>query len=232
MMSINSDNKQTHTVSSFLELVNTPFQGSVNAMCWSRELGGDFAEIANKLKQRDDIAVIDEEELLSLSLSEKGIVARDIVLNDLQLLRDYGAAPTLNLLKCYERDVENPGFPTDVYSWHVDRSPIPTSTFLCTYYGASSDIVPNSQAEKKILVPEIRRELRKLFSGNDDEFDVFLTENFYDLHYQAKANENIVNLGIGHLWRLAVDHPESKVPPCIHRAPKEKEGESRLMLIC
>lgn len=231
-MSINSDNKQTHTVSSFLELVNTPFQGSVNAMCWSRVLDGDFAEIANKLKQRDDIAVIDEEELLSLSLSEKGIVARDIVLNDLQLLRDYGAAPTLNLLKCYERDVENPGFPTDVYSWHVDRSPIPTSTFLCTYYGASSDIVPNSQAEKKILVPEIRRELRNLFSGNDDEFDVFLTENFYDLHYQAKANANIVNLGIGHLWRLAVDHPESKVPPCIHRAPKEKVGESRLMLIC
>lgn len=201
-------------------------------MCWSRELVGDFAEIAQKLKQFEDITLIDEEELMALSLSDKGILARDIILNDLQLLRDYGAAPTLNLLKCYERDEENPVFPTDVYSFHVDRSPIATDTFLCTYYGAVSDIVPNNQAVKKILVPELRKILRNLFSGTDNDFDSFLIENFYDLHYQALPNANIVNLGIGNLWRLAVDHPESKVLPCIHRAPKEKEGESRLLLIC
>ena len=201
-------------------------------MCWSRELVGDFAEIAQKLKQFEDITVIDEEELMALSLSDKGILARDIILNDLQLLRDYGAAPTLNLLKCYERDKENPVFPTDVYSFHIDRSPIATDTFLCTYYGAVSDIVPNNQAVKKILVPELRKILRNLFSGTDNDFDSFLIENFYDLHYQALPNANIVNLGIGNLWRLAVDHPESKVLPCIHRAPKEKEGESRLLLIC
>jgi len=201
-------------------------------MCWSRVLVGDFAEIAQKLKQFEDINVIDEEELMALSLSDKGILARDIILNDLQLLRDYGAAPTLNLLKCYERDKENPVFPTDVYSFHVDRSPIATDTFLCTYYGAVSDIVPNNQAVKKILVPELRKILRNLFSGTDNDFDSFLIENFYDLHYQALPNANIVNLGIGNLWRLAVDHPESKVLPCIHRAPKEKEGESRLLLIC
>lgn len=230
-LSMNS-NTQFHTVSSFHDLVNAPFHGMINAMCWSRELVGDFAEIAQKLTQRDDITVIDEEELFALTLSESGIVARDIILNDFQLLREYEADPTLNLLKCYERDEENPVFPTDVYSFHVDRSPIATDTFLCTYYGASSDIVPNSQAVKKILVPEFRMELRKLFSGTDDDFDSFLTENFYDLHYQAMPNANIVNLGVGHLWRLAVDHPESKVLPCIHRAPKEKEGESRLLLIC
>jgi hypothetical protein len=204
----------------------------INALCWSRVLVGNFAEIAQKLKQFEDITVIDEEELMALSLSDNGILARDIILNDLQLLRDYGAAPTLNLLKCYERDEENPVFPTDVYSFHVDRSPIATDTFLCTYYGASSDIVPNNQAVKKILVPELRKNLRNLFSGTDDDFDSFLTENFYDLHYQALPNANIVNLGVGNLWRLAVDHPESKVLPCIHRAPKEKEGESRLLLIC
>jgi hypothetical protein len=31
---------------------------------------------------------------------------------------------------------------------------------------------------------------------------------------------------------LAVDHPESQVPPCIHRAPKEKSGQNRLLMIC
>lgn len=232
MPASSSVSTQFHSVSSFHDLVHSPFHGMINAMCWSRELVGDFAEIAQKLTQRDDITVIDEEELFALTLSESGIVARDIILNDFQLLREYGADPTLNLLKCYERDEENPVFPTDVYSFHVDRSPIATDTFLCTYYGASSDIVPNSQAVKKILVPEFRMELRKLFSGADDDFDSFLTENFYDLHYQAMPNANIVNLGVGHLWRLAVDHPESKVLPCIHRAPKEKEGESRLLLIC
>ena len=41
-----------------------------------------------------------------------------------------------------------------------------------------------------------------------------------------------VRLGLGHLWRLAVDHPQQKVLPCIHRAPLEKEGEYRLLLIC
>jgi len=57
-------------------------------------------------------------------------------------------------------------------------------------------------------------------------------EHFFDLHYQAKPNTQPTNLGIGHLWRLAVDHPESQVLPCVHRAPKEKKGESRLLLIC
>ena len=48
--------------------------------------------------------------------------------------------------------------PTDVYSYHVDRSPIATDTFLCTYHGAASDIIANDQAEQKILIPEIRNQ--------------------------------------------------------------------------
>ena len=114
----------------------------------------------------------------------------------------------------------------------MDRSPIATDTFLCTYYGASSEIVPNAEATQKVLVPEIRHELKKLYDGPDEGFESFLSEYFFDLHYQAQPNANIISLGVGHLWRLAVDHPGSEVLPCLHRAPKEKTGESRLLLIC
>jgi hypothetical protein len=178
------------------------------------------------------MVVISEEELLALELSEQGKLALTILLNDLKLLRDHGASPILNLIQNYERDADYPFFPTDVYSFHVDRSPIPTDTFLCTYYGQSSEIVPNAQAEQKLLVPAIRRELRKLYTGKEEGFEAFLSEHFFDLHYQAKPNAPLISLGLGNMWRLAVDHPESKVLPCVHRAPIEKNGEPRLLLIC
>ena len=82
------------------------------------------------------------------------------------------------------------------------------------------------------MVPEIREGLRKIFDGSAEDFDSFLVEHFFDLHYRAKTNAVPINLGVGQLWRLAVDHPESTVLPCIHRAPKEKDGELRLLLIC
>ena len=51
-------------------------------------------------------------------------------------------------------------------------------------------------------------------------------------HYQPKPDAQPINLGIGHIWRLAVDHPTQKVLPCVHRAPVENDGEYRLLLIC
>ena len=114
----------------------------------------------------------------------------------------------------------------------MDRSPVPTDTFLCTYYGESSELLPNSQGEQKVLVPEIRDELKKIYRGAEDEFESFLSEHFFDLHYRAKPTANPISAGLGHLWRLAVDHPESKVLPCVHRAPMEKSGEYRLLMIC
>ena len=150
----------------------------------------------------------------------------------LKKLKAHGASPIINVIKHYDRDDSYPFFPTDVYSFHVDRSPIPTDTFLCTYYSESSEILPNSQGIKKVLIPEIRDELKKLYGGTDEGFESFLSEHFFDLHYQAKPNARAVNLGLGHLWRLAVDHPASQVPPCIHRAPKEKSGQNRLLMIC
>ena len=223
---------QVHYVTNFQELISTPFKGVINAMCWTRELIGDFSEIVDKVKLNGNITVLEQEELCELQLSEQGRLAREILLNDLKALTTHGASPILNVINCYDQDDTYPFFPTDVYSFHVDRSPIPTDTFLCTYYGESSEILPNSQGKKKILIPEIRDELKKLYHGVDEGFESFLGEHFFDLHYQAEPNARLISLGPGHLWRLAVDHPESRVPPCLHRAPKEKPGQNRLLLIC
>lgn len=227
-----SDNQQIEIVSTFSELVQTDFKGEKNALCWYRNLEGDFEELVSKLQLKENITEVDLQDLLALQLSEKGTIARAIILNDLQLLADFGASPVLNLIRCYERDEEFDFISTDVYSYHVDRSPIATDTFLCTYHGAASAIITNEQAEQKILIPEIRAKLAVLHNGPSEEFEDFLTENYFDLHYQAKPDAVPIHLGVGHLWRLAVDHPQQQVLPCIHRAPVEKDGEYRLLLIC
>lgn len=220
----------TSLVFNFRDLTSTPFRDEMNAICWERELTGNFEEIVNALPFDGTIKEVSREELLALSLSEQGQHAREIILTDLSLLEEHGASPVLNLIKSYERD--DFFFSTDVYSYHVDRSPIPTSTFLCTYYGASSDILPNDQAEQKITIPAIRNQLKAYHDGADEAFDDFLKEHFFDLHYQEKAGAQPINLGNGHLWRLAVDHPESPCLPCVHRAPQETDGKTRLLLIC
>ena len=232
MNNIFSNNSQIGVVSTFADLVHTNFKEKMNALCWYRNLEGNFSEIVAQLRLEENITEVSAKDLLALQLSEKGNIAREIILNDLQLLTDFGASPSLNLLKCYERDDEFDFISTDVYSFHVDRSPIATDTYLCTYHGAASDIVSNVQAEQKILIPEIRAKLKELHDGTEEEFEDFLKENYFDLHYQLHQNAEPVNLGLGHLWRLAVDHPKQEVLPCIHRAPVEDEGEYRLLLIC
>ena len=232
MSNIFSDNGQIGVVPSFSDLVHTNFKGEMNALCWYRNLDGDFNEIVTKLSLKENITEVFPEDLIALQLSEKGNTAREVILNDLKLLADFGASPSLNLLKCYERDDEFDFISTDVYSFHVDRSPIATDTFLCTYFGAASDIVSNSKAEQKILIPEIRAKLKELHDGPEEEFEDFLKENYFDLHYKLHPNAEPINLGLGHLWRLAVDHPKQEVLPCIHRAPIENDGEYRLLLIC
>ena len=232
MIYLSHEENQIHTVTSFEDLISTPFHGEINAIGYTRELIGDFSEIVKKVQLNGNMAELDLEKLRELQLSAQGELARKILLNDLKVLKAHGASPVLNLIKCYERDDAYPFFPTDVYSFHVDRSPVPIDTFLCTYHGEASEIVPNSKAKQKVLIPEIRDELRKLYDGVEEGFDSFLSEYFFDLHYRAEPKARLISLGIGHVWRLAVDHPQSAVLPCLHRAPKEKAGETRLMMIC
>lgn len=227
-----SSNKHIREVSSFIDLVTTSFLGEINALCWKRSLKGDFSEIVEKFHFTGNMIEIDEEDLMELDLSPQGQLAREVLLQDMRLLTEFGASPSLNIINHYESDNDNPYFSTDVYSFHVDRSPIPVDTFLCTYFGAASDIVPNAQATQKILIPEIRQELRQQFQGSDTAFEEFLEENFLDLHYQVHPSAQITNLGLGNLCRLTTDHPDLQVPPCIHRAPKEIKGQKRLLLIC
>lgn len=224
-------NHQVGLVNTFSELVHTPFQGTVNAICWHRNLEGDFKEIVSQLILKEDITEVSAEDLNALHLTPDGEIARKIILNDLKSLSELGALPSLNLLKCYERDHEFSFISTDVYSFHVDRSPVGSDTFLCTYYGASSDIIANDQVTQKIMIPEIREKLKQLHDGPDEDFDSFLKDHFFDLHYQPQPGATVTNLGTGHLWRLAVDYPGQKVLPCVHRAPAEND-EYRLLLIC
>jgi len=232
MSNLPGTTSQTLHVTTFQDLVSAPFENGINAIGWIRTLSGDFSGIVERLKGNEGITLVDEHDLLQLQLNERGQLAREILLDDLRLLKAFGASPSLNIIRRYERDDSFPFFPVDVYSFHVDRAPVPTDTFLCTYYGAASEILPNEHAEQKILIPEIRQELKKLYDGPDDHFTSFLGDHFFDLHYRAKAKATPISLGLGHLWRLAVDHPECKVPPCIHRAPQEQPGQYRLLMIC
>lgn len=239
MMDSSNAANQIRYVTNFQEFISTPFHGEINAICWTRNLTGDFSEILDKVELNGNMATLDPIELSKLPLSEQGNLARDILLNDLQMLDAHRLSPILNIIKCYERDDSYPFFPTDVYSFHVDRSTVPADTFLCTYYGEPSDILPNSQARQKVLIPEIRDELKKLYHGPacrkgrpEEGFDSFLIEHFFDLHYLPASEAKPVSLGTGHFWRLAIDHPGSQVLPCIHRAPEEKNGQNRLLMIC
>lgn len=232
MHSISKYHDQVKTFTQFDQFTNTPFSGKKNAFCLERHLVGDFEEIVKKLKLKEDITEISLTDLFELNLSVEGNLAREIIVTDIKLLNEIGASPTLNLINCYYEDDILDFISTDVYSFHVDASPVSTDTYLCTYYGASSDILPNEMAIQKIMIPEIREKLKELHDPLEMDFETFLKSYHFDLHYSPISKESKpINLEIGNLWRLAVKHPEQLVEPCIHRAPKEQK-QLRLLLIC
>lgn len=220
-------------VQSFDELASTPFGDGINALCWPRELSGDFGEIVEKLGVTEGITVLDAARLNALPLSAAGRIAIDILLDDERRLSELGRSPVLNCIQAYPRE-EDPGVvPIDVYSFHADSAPVEADTWLCTYYGAASEGLRNDEALRRVDVPETRAALLKQFGGTEgDEFREHLNENCFDLHYTPAPQARPFSFGLGNLWRIAVDYPDSPVPPCIHRAPEDLPGQPpRLLLI-
>lgn len=123
--------------------------------------------------------------------------------------------------------------PTDVYSFHADSATVEADTYLCSYHQSASEGLRNDEARRRVDIPETRAELLQLFGGVDDgDFLEYLAENCFDLHYAPTPEARPFSFGLGNLWRIAVDYPDSPVPPCVHRAPETRPGQSpRLLLI-
>jgi hypothetical protein len=234
LFSLPSDYPRIKRVSSFQELVATPFADGVNALCWERTLLGNFGEVVQLLGVSEGVTPIDEARLQELPVSAAGRVAIEVLLEDQRLLREHGAAPVLNCFLSYPREEEPVVVSTDVYSFHADSAPVEADTFLCTYHGAPSEGLRNEDAQRRVDHPETRAKLLELFGGEEGaEFRDFLAENCYDLHYAPAPLAQPFSFGLGHLWRIATDWPGSPVPPCIHRAPENLPGQpARLLLIC
>lgn len=220
-------------VANFDALVATPFRDGVNALCWERTLSGDFAAVVAALDPGEGIVALDAARLHALPLRPAGRTAVETMLADLQRLRDLQLDPALNCIHGYPRDEAPGAVRTDVFSFHADSAPVPADTWLCTYHGAPSEGLRNEDACRRIDLPETRAALRREFGGADDEaFRDYLAENCYDLHYAPVAGAQPYSFGVGHLWRIALEHPGAAVPPCIHRAPDCGPADPpRLLLI-
>ena len=48
MIDLSHAENQIQCVTNFQDLVSTPFNGMINAICWTRKLTGDFSEIVKK----------------------------------------------------------------------------------------------------------------------------------------------------------------------------------------
>lgn len=215
-----SDSTCVRVVCSFEELIETPFGDGVNALCWSRELTGDFGEIVERLRVGSGITTIDDTRLRDLTLSDAGRVARDLLIEDQERLRALDLDPVLDCINGYPHEQNADPQPTHVQSFHVDSATVAADTYLCTYFGLSSEGLRNEEAQPRVDVPEIRAELLRLHGGRDDDaFFDHLNEHFHDLHYVPLPGAKPYCFGVGNLWRIACDYPGSPVPPCIHRAP-------------
>ncbi len=220
-------------VTSFEELLTTPFADGVNALCWERPLTGDFGGVMARLDLKGGITALEEADLVRGPWDAACREAVDFMLGDLRLLRKHGKAPELNGIVGYPRD-EDPGvLRTDVYSFHADRATGEADTWLCTYLGPSSEGLRNDEARRHVDDPAIRAALLRDYEGTEDVgFLEYLDDYCYDLHYAPISQARPFSFGLGNLWRIAVEYPGCPVPPCIHRAPESLPGcPPRLLLI-
>lgn len=226
---------QIKVVASFDELISTPLDNGINALCWQREpvTAEGFREIVENLGVIEEITPLDEDDLNALSLSDAGKAARRLLIQDQRLLRNAGLDPMLDCIPAYPRDANEGPVPIDVYDFHADSATVIADTFLCSYNVAASEGIRNEDAVRYVDIPEIRAKLLTRHGGSDDEaFLGFLKDNFYDLHYTYAPQVEPYSFGLGNLWRIATKCPASPVPPCIHRAPTTQPGQHpRLLLI-
>lgn len=217
---------------SFDELVTTRFANGVNALCWQRTLEGDFAEVEASLDVETGITQLDEVDLLGLRLSAAGQRAVRAMLTDHRILADHGLQPELNCINGYPPTDPSVPLRTDVCSFHVDSATCEADTYLCTYFGASSEGLPFEQAVRHVDVTETRSRLLSTHGGADDKrFAEWLNDHHYELHFAPLPGAKPFTFGVGNLWRVATLHRGCAVPPCIHRAPDPLPGQKRLLLI-
>jgi len=231
---LETNKSRIQLVSSFHELATTRFADGINAFCWPRTLPGDFAEVVTQLSATvgEGITTLADSQLENLPVSPAGRVAIDVLLADQRLLRERDLDPVLDYIDGCRRDETTGPVRTDVMSFHVDSAPVEADTWLCTYYGPSSEGLRNEEAIRRIDIPETRAELRRLFDDEDGvAFREYLADHCYDLHYAPVPHAQPFSFGLGNLWRLAIEYPGCPVPPCIHRAPETRPGEKRLLLI-
>lgn len=222
---------QRHRVVDSFEGLLQPFSGDVNAWCFARPLAAEFEPIAAALAPRAEaeggLLVVEEALLRAVPGVDPRAVA--FLLEDQRRLAALGREPQLNVLTRYPSDTRGLPISVDVHSFHADRAPIEADTFLCTYAGACSELLANEDAVRLVDEPDIEAALRALH-GKATGFAEFLAEGSFDLHYRMKPGATPVAFGVGHLWRITVAWPGSRVLPCIHRAPAY-DGRPRLMLI-
>lgn len=222
-------------VDSFEALVTTPFGPRVNALCWPRRLAGDYGAVATLFQDESDILSLDADSLLDLrgGLGAGGRAAVDQMLQDLALMQDHGLAPSLECVPHYRRDDAGRALATDVYSFHADRAPVAADTYLCSYNEAATQGLRNEEARRCMEDAATRERILAEFSAQGGgDFDAFLRDNCYDLHYSPLAGARPFDFGLGHLWRIAIEYPGCPVAPCLHRAPPTGKGRPpRLLLI-
>lgn len=226
------DHPRIRLVGSFEELIGARFADGVNAFCWPRVLPGDFEEVVRNLDVGKGITHLAAEQLRSLPLGEGGLRAVKTMLEDFERLVEHGLQPTLDCIDGYLQPEEPELLRTDVCSFHADSATCETDTILCTYFGSSSEGLRNEDVIRHVDVPETRAGLLKAYGGEDDaDFEEWLNDHYFDLHYAPLPGAVPFAFGIGNLWRVATLWPGAAVPPCVHRAPDPLPGQKRLLLI-
>ena len=220
-------------VASLDELLETRFADGINALCWPRQLEGDFDAVALAFGSVEGITSIDEDSLRELELSPAAAMARATLLKDQRLLNEAGLQPSLDLVPGYQPDFSSSPVPTDVCSYHVDSATGEADTILCSYNQACTEGLSNEGAIRRIDIAETRAKLLALYGGPDDAaFEAFCAGRCFDHHYLPRDGVAPYSFGIGNLWRIATRYPGCPVPPCIHRAPITSPlSPPRLLLI-